>query len=655
MRSVWVGLGSCLGLGLGLLACGGPGTPPPVAAAPPPVVTQAPAPPPPPPVPAASGAEQVFAAATPPPAFTDPDRRTKLAAAFPAIDKALEQERATQGLPGVSVGIVIDGELAYAKGFGVVDPATKAAPDADTVYRIGSISKSFTGLALLSLRDQGVLDLDEPLARWIPEASKLVYPTRDERPITLRELAQHTSGLPRMGPFDSDAAPDETTVVGSLAKIVLERAPGIESVYSNLGFSLLGIVVGHAAKRPLHDVVAARIFTPLGMTSSGWDAATVPAGHLAPAFTKGPEAGPVPPVRLGAADGAGGIYSSVRDMARYAGFLLAAYPPRDGDDRGPIRRATIREAQLTGYALEPHASLVSNPKPGEPTIELDASSYGFGWVHRETCTTTDRVEHNGAIDSYRAALVLRTSSGIGVVVLSNFGNANTEAFADRAIAALEATGAMKAREPVVSSDFTRVMTTFLEVYNTFDAGKLASILGRPMDPREPEELAGYKALHGTCTAFKQTETLADRGARFAFTCERGQFEIDANFDAAGKLGGFTGRSRGIAPPANVAKLLTAALALHLNPTWSEAGYRKVFPKHQIPEAQARAVAASLRMQLGTCKPGGFTHEGFGWTLALRCSKGPPLELSIELDPHGDLAGIQFHPPAGAAPQRCPTR
>ncbi|HEY6039787.1 MAG TPA: serine hydrolase domain-containing protein, partial [Kofleriaceae bacterium] len=185
MRSVWVGLPSVVFL----VACGAsspplPAPPPAVVAAP--VVAVAPVTAPPassPPQP-----EQLFAPAAPPPAFADPARRAKLAAAFTAIDKALEQERVAQGLPGVAVGIVIDGELAYAKGFGVVDPATKTVPDADTVYRIGSISKSFTGLALLSLRDDGVLALEDPLARWIPEAAKIVYPTRDERPITLHQL-----------------------------------------------------------------------------------------------------------------------------------------------------------------------------------------------------------------------------------------------------------------------------------------------------------------------------------------------------------------------------------------------------------------------------------------------------------------------------------
>ncbi|HET9987426.1 MAG TPA: serine hydrolase domain-containing protein, partial [Kofleriaceae bacterium] len=479
-------------------------------------------------------------------------------------------------------------------------------------------------------------------------------PTRDERPITLRQLAQHTSGLPRMGPFEPEHAPDEATVVGSLAKIELERAPGLESVYSNLGFSLLGIVVSHAAKRPLHDVIAARIFTPLGMTSTSWDAATVPAGHLAPAFMKGPDGGTSPPARLGAADAAGGIYSTVRDMGRYAAFLLAAYPPRDGDEVGPIRRATIREAQLSGFALEPRVEPVATAKAGEPIVKLDAAVYGFGWVHDQTCTATDLVWHNGAIDSYRADLRLRTASGIGVVVLSNFGNANTEAFAERAIATLEATGAMKPREPVVTDAFTPVMTKFLDVYNAFDEAKLAAILARPVDPREHEELAGYKALHGSCTAFKQSKALPNNGARFAFTCERGQFEVDVNF-AGGKIGGFLGRSPGLAPPANVAKLFTAAVALHLNGPWSDATYKQVFPNKQIPEAQAREVAKDLHAQFGPCKLGRFTHEGFGWAVDLACSKGKALTLSIQFDPHGDLQGIQFHPPEGVAPQRCPTK
>src|SRR3569623_2031803 len=137
MRSAWVGMSSVMFL----VACGAsrpPPPPPPASAVAAPVAAPAMAP-----LATLPAQPQLFAPAAPPQAYADPDRRAKLAAAFPAIDLAREQERVAQGLPGVAVGIVIDGERAYAMGFGGVDPATKTVPDADTVYRIGSISKSF--------------------------------------------------------------------------------------------------------------------------------------------------------------------------------------------------------------------------------------------------------------------------------------------------------------------------------------------------------------------------------------------------------------------------------------------------------------------------------------------------------------------------------
>jgi hypothetical protein len=149
--------------------------------------------------------------------------------------------------------------------------------------------------------------------------------------------------------------------------------------------------------------------------------------------------------------------------------------------------------------------------------------------------------------------------------------------------------------------------------------------------------------------------LANGVARFAFTCERGTFEVDANLDGTGKLVGFTGRSPHVTPPESVAKFFAAALALHLNATWSEADYNRVFAKKQIPEAQVRGVAAGLRAQLGTCKLGAFSHEGLGWMVDLACTKGAPLVLSIQLDKQDQLESIQFHPPGGLERPRCPTR
>jgi CubicO group peptidase (beta-lactamase class C family) len=644
MRSAWVGLAGFV------IACSQPEserpvvpkqpnpTPvaaPPVVAAKPPVV------------------EQKFALPSPAPRFADPDRRAKLAAAFPKLDKELEQLRAEQHVPGIVVGVVIDGELAYSKGFGVVDPATKAVPDADTVYRIGSISKSFTGLALLSLRDDGALHLDDPLATWIPEANNITYTTRDARPITLRQLATHTSGLPRDGSYDQVGGPDEAAVVGSLARVTLERAPGLESVYSNLGFSLLGIVISHAAKQPFQDVIAARIWKPLGMTATSWDGA---GAKLARTF--GPDDKPTEPAKLGASAGDGGIYSSVRDMARYAAFLLDAYPPRDGDEHSTIHRATVREAQHGGFAEGASASTKADAKPGEPSIELHSSAYGFGWVQEQTCKDTDRIWHNGAIDSYRAALVLRVDRGVGVVALTNFGAVDPMRFADRAIDVLAATGAMKAREPAVQpppdpSSYTVQMTAMLDVYNTQDKAKLAALLGRPIDPREPDEIAHYKALHGTCSAFKFLR--ADRGGvTFAMTCEHGSFELAINPVDNGKIGGFNGRSPGAVPPPPIKKLIAAVLALHFDPTWSDASYKLVFPKNLIPMDQVKGARDHLRAEAGSCKPGAMSEDGIGWEIELACTK-EPLTLSFHLDKDNAIDSIFFHPARGVEPVRCPIK
>lgn len=250
--------------------------------------------------------------------------------------------------------------------------------------------------------------------------------------------------------------------------------------------------------------------------------------------------------------------------------------------------------------------------------------------------------------------MLRTSSGIGVVVLTNFGATNTLAFANRALDVLAATGAMKPREPSLPnpSTYTPVMTAFLDVYNKFDRDKLVSILARPLDPREPDELAGYKALHGNCTAFKLTKVGQNNALEFAMTCEHGPFELEVNL-SGDKLGGFTGRSPGVAPPDKIKKLIAAAIALHLDPVWSESNYKLLFPKQLISEAMSRTASTQLRSEFGTCKQRAVTSDGTGWSVELDCSKGP-LTLSIHLDAHDVIEGIGFHPPQGTE-TRCPTR
>jgi len=638
---------------IALAACASTRAPAPPPSAPPSTPSDRPVAPAPPPV----VAPPKVADADPGFAFLDADRRTKLTAAFPQVDAAVEDEMKKQDLPGLAIGIVIDGELAYAKGFGVTDLETKTRPDADTVYRIGSISKSFAGLAILALRDDGALDLDDPLARWIPEAAGLIYPTGDARPISLRQLLTHTSGLPRMGPFDPNHAPDEATVVKSLDKLRLDNAPGTAAVYSNLGFSLLGIVAAHAAHRPYHELLAKRLFGPLGMTSTYWDHADVPKGKLATAYQPGPT-GPkaAEPIRLGAADAAGGIYSTVRDMARYAALQLSAYPPRTATDDGPLRRATLREAHSTGFAFGASAGPVLAPKKGEPLVELHADTYGFGWVAGNTCDYDDLVWHNGAIDSYRSDLRFMSARGVGVVVLTNFGRANTGAVGGRIVAELAKTGALAKRVQRPAAVFDERMKQFLAVYNQWDEAAYKAMLDpmRGPVPEEKDELAGYKQLHGACTTASVLEVRNAMQVRFKVACERGSFVMAVDLAPSGLIGGFIGTSRDVAAPPDIAQ--TAAALTALIGKWDERAYTRALPKAKLKPADAKQRFADLRAQHGACRVKAPVHDGFDWRFELDCERNADLVLNLAQDPKDKsiadfglrLLGIQ-------PGSRCPTR
>jgi CubicO group peptidase (beta-lactamase class C family) len=575
------------------------------------------------PAPAAPTAPpQLFTDDDPGYAFADPARAAKLAAAFPKIDVAIGDAMKRDNLPGLALGIVIDGELAYAKGYGVADVDTRAVPDADTAYRIGSISKSFAALGLLALRDDGVLGLDDPAVRWLPEAAALRYPTRDARPITLRQLLTHTSGLVRDVDFtktDSDAA-----FLAQLQGMALENPPGQQFVYSNLGFAMLGIAFARASHATLPDAMARRVFGPLGMTATGYDTAP----GLAPAYQPDNKTRRAKLEHLGVAGGAGGIVSTVRDMARYAAFELSAYPPRGGDDHGPIRRATLREAHATGFAVT--ASLRPQPEArrGEPALELDAYAYGFGWQHHRTCDFDDLVEHGGAIDSYRASVQLLTQHGVGVVVLTNFGNANTYRIGQRVIQALRATGALQpyVAHPRLAPGYEATMKAFLAVYNQWNEDALKAVLARPLGPAEHDEMIGYHKLHGDCSAFAPKDIVSPRAATFAMTCERGVLEMQTSIAPDGRLTGFNGISRRVAVPAEVPRAAKAWMSLIAR--WDDAVFARTFadPKQR---STVQRESEFFRGDVGPCKAAEFVHEATGWGFDATCERGK-LHFTMDL-------------------------
>jgi len=320
-----------------------------------------------------------------------------LAEAWERADRDAASAVAAHRWPDLALGVVHQGKLIFFRGYGARDQAGHPVTE-DSVFRFGSLTKSFTDNLLLQLRDEGRLSIDAPLERYLPEIRGVVYPTAEHTPITLRQLMSHSSGLPRLGRFDyTTHAPSEQEALDSLKGLPLDATPGTSFEYSNFALCLAGVVVQRVTGVPYHDAVRARIFEPLGMRA-GWAPEDFPErladGHAVP----GP---PVPDWRLGVCDSAGGIYGSLDDLARWAMLQLSAWPPSGAPESKVASRATLREAQSG-------ASPFLQPR----------SVQGMGWVPTEAPPLDHVVWHNGSTLGYSAELWMMPESDLAVVALA---------------------------------------------------------------------------------------------------------------------------------------------------------------------------------------------------------------------------------------------
>ena len=186
------------------------------------------------------------------------------------INRTLERER----VPGAAIGIVRDQELVWSRGFGYADLASDRAPDADTLFRCGSITKTFTATAIMQLRDDGKLGIDDPIVRHIPEfgAVKTRFGTPEN--VTIRRLLTHTSGLMGEGPnngWEKLEFPPIEEMVAALGRTEIVIEPESQYKYSNLGFALLGEVIRRVSGQPYADYIQRNLLEPLGMNGSGFE------------------------------------------------------------------------------------------------------------------------------------------------------------------------------------------------------------------------------------------------------------------------------------------------------------------------------------------------------------------------------------------------
>jgi CubicO group peptidase (beta-lactamase class C family) len=477
----------------------------------------------------ALSASPLYGEGVPPPRFEDPERPAKLVAAFPAIEKIFAEAVEEQHMPGAAMGVVVDGQLVFSKGFGVRDVAAKAAPDADTVFRIASMTKSFTAVAILKLRDEGKIGLDDAVSKYVPELDRAPA-TGDAPPLTIRHLLSHSGGFPEDNPWGDRqlAASDDTFTRWLKAGIPRANAPGVAFEYSNTGFAILGRVVARASGMRTRDYVEKNVLRPLGMTSTFWEAASVPKDHLAKGYRREGDVWIEEPALADGAYGAmGGLFSTVRDLARYTSFFLSAWPPRDGPDTGPLRRSSAREMQQVARFI----GGVATRDTADGPLRLSAGGYDYGLGTSQTCRFRAVVGHGGGLPGYGSVMRWLPEHGVAVVALGNLTYASWGRVAHAAFEALDRTGALKPRAPQPSAALltaqTAVSALILEPWSDAVADALAAdnlFLDTPKEKRR-DAFAALRSQHGTCRPAGPIEAEnALRGA-WKLACDRGTIRV----------------------------------------------------------------------------------------------------------------------------------
>jgi hypothetical protein len=227
------------------------------------------------------------------------------------------------------------------------------------------------------------------------------------------------------------------------AGIPFSTAPGTAFEYSNYGFAILGRIVANVSGMPYAEYVRERILLPLGMTVTTLEAASVPPERLAHGYRRQDGAWLEEPQLPDGAFGAmGGMLTSIGDLGRWVAFLLDAFPPRDGEDGGPLRRASRREMQQVARY---RGATASRDTAGTPA--LSAGGYGFGLGVAQTCDFAALVSHGGGLPGFGSTMRWLPEYGVGIVALGNLTYTSWGAVAEQAFAALAATGGLRPREP----------------------------------------------------------------------------------------------------------------------------------------------------------------------------------------------------------------
>jgi CubicO group peptidase (beta-lactamase class C family) len=320
------------------------------------------------------------------------------------LESWIESKIAYEGWPGLSIGIVCDQEIIWAKAFGYANVDKRIPSTVNTKYILASNTKQFTAIAIMKLRDEGKLDLNDPAEKYIPWINDIKNPFPDAPKITIRHLLTHTSGLPRDAafPYWSDyKMPTLEELKGRLSVQRVIYPPEQRWKYSNLEFALLGEIISQVSGMPYTEYIKKYILEALNMEESYINKKALTLDNMATGY------GRRMPDNLratfsifdqNALTPAAGLVSTVMDIAKY---IMWQFRLRDTEDFEILKASTMREMQSVQWI--------------DPNWQM-AWGYGFILTYKPPFHI---VNHGGHVNGFRSDIAIMKDHKIGIICMTN--------------------------------------------------------------------------------------------------------------------------------------------------------------------------------------------------------------------------------------------
>jgi len=361
------------------------------------------------------------------------------------LDRLYADFAKQQHAPGLAYGIVYEGKLVHVGSFGYANLEDSIPVTSQTVFRIASMTKSFISAAIVKLRDEGKIRLDDPLDQYIPAFKQQKLLTTDAPAITIRHLLTHAAGFPEDNPWGDRQLDISHGELDSLiqAGFSFSNAPGIAYEYSNTAFALLGRVIKQITGLSYNEYINREILNPLGMKNTYWEYEDVPKDKLAVGYRWINNRWIKQPMLHDGAYGAmGGMLTSMEDFSKYVSLHLKAWPPRNGQDEGPVKRASLREMQHPWN----FNALDTDQKGGCPVT----MSYAYGLRWSADCKGRITVGHTGGLPGFGSNWIILPDYGLGIICFGNVTYVSAAAVNMHAMRLLTGTDGIQARKIPVS-------------------------------------------------------------------------------------------------------------------------------------------------------------------------------------------------------------